>query len=291
MSEERVIVGLGEILWDVFPEGAKFGGAPVNFAAHCAGLGTRVEMVGAVGDDDLGRRALNELRQRHVGIDQVAVMTQPTGTVNVTVDDRGHPEYVFASDTAWDNLEWNADLAELAQRALVVCYGTLGQRSPVSRRTIRNFVAATPKDALRIFDVNLRQDFYSDEIIRESLVLADVLKLNDAELDAVAPSDEPDVLRRLRALLDQFNLEMIVYTRGAQGALLVSDSGSVDYEGVSVPVRDTVGAGDAFTAVVAIGMLKGMGMPDIAAWASRVAGYVCTQAGGTPELPEQLLTY
>lgn len=291
MTASERIVGLGEILWDVFPDGAKFGGAPANFAAHCAGLGATAQMLSAVGDDDLGRAAIEELKQRNVRTDLLQVSEHPTGTVNVTLNELGNADYEFASDTAWDNLRWTAELGHLAQQTQVVCFGTLGQRSEVSRRTIQRFVDETPPDSLRIFDVNLRQNFHSPEILRESLGLANVLKLNDEELDTVAPSDETDVLQRLEKVRADHDLRLVVFTRGGQGSLLVSKDGSVDYEGASVPVKDTVGAGDAYTAVVALGMLRGKQMHEIAGHASHVAGYVCTQAGATPTLPDALKSF
>lgn len=287
--ERPLIVGIGEVLWDVFPNEKCFGGAPANFVAHCAAMGADARMVSALGKDELGILAREEMTARGIPMEHVAASDHATGTVTVTLDADGKADYVFASDTAWDRLEWNEALADLAASVDVVCFGTLGQRSEVSRATIRRFVRATPSAALRIFDVNLRQDFYTDEIIRESLEWANVLKLNDEELDTVIPDDGRPLRARLRSLLTRYELKLVVLTQGAQGALLVVDEMSVDYEGRSMTVRDTVGAGDAYTAVVALGLLQGSQLHDIAALASKVAGYVCTQAGATPPLPEGLI--
>jgi len=288
MTESERIVGLGEILWDVFPDGAKFGGAPANFAAHCAGLGACVQMVSAVGNDELGQKAVVEMQKRRVRTDLLQISTHPTGTVTVSLDELRNAQYEFASDTAWDNLHWTPELGRMAQQTQVVCFGTLGQRSEISRGTIQRFVSETAPDALRIFDVNLRQEFYSREVIDESLQLANVLKLNDEELETVAPSDDKDIPARLEKLRAAHDLKLVVYTRGSEGALLVSADGNVDYEGAPVIVHDTVGAGDAYTAVVALGLLRGKQLHDIAGHASHVAGYVCTQSGATPELPDNL---
>jgi fructokinase len=283
-----LIVGIGEVLWDMFPGESLFGGAPANFAAHSAAFEPDVRMISAVGDDALGRQALQELQDRGIPSANVAVSGYPTGTVTVTLDDAGKADYVFANDTAWDNLEWDDSLAKLAVQTDVVCFGTLGQRSEISRSTIVRFVRSTPADALRIFDVNLRQSFYSDDVIRASLEMANVLKLNDDELDTLVPDDGREVRDRLQRLLTDYELRLVVYTRGDKGALLVADGKSVDYVGIPVPVKDTVGAGDAFTAVVAIGLLRGRQLHDIAARASKVAGYVCMHSGATPPLPEPL---
>jgi len=288
------IVGLGEILWDVFPDGARFGGAPANFACSAAGLAgetARVSMAGAVGDDDLGRRALDEFASRGVDTTAVAVLGKPTGRVDVSVDAAGHASYVFAPERAWDHVPWNATLERLARETSAVCFGTLGQREPTARETIRRFLAAVPSPALRILDINLRPPFWAPDVVRDSVALANVVKCNDDELPLVAEilglSGSPG--RMLRELVARFDLRLAALTRGANGSLLVSADGRLsDRPGVPVDVADTVGAGDAFTAAVALGHVAGRPLETLHAHAERVAGFVCSQRGGTPVFPAEL---
>lgn len=289
-----LVLGLGEILWDVFPDGARFGGAPANFACSVAGLAgsaARAGMAGAVGTDDLGRRALAEFAARGVDTAAVAVLGQPTGRVDVTIDATGHAAYVFAPDAAWDHVPWTAAIEQAAGRAAAVCYGTLGQRSAPSRATIHRCLAAVRPTALRILDINLRPPFWSPEVIRESLPPADVVKCNDEELPIVADvlglTGSPE--RILRELVDRAGLRLAAVTRGPRGSLLVAADGTTsDLAGTPVDVVDTVGAGDAFTAALTIGLLAGWPLPRLHAHAERVASFVCTRRGGTPELPPGL---
>lgn len=292
MNSTQPIVAIGEILWDVFPDGPRFGGAPANFACHAAGLGARAAIVSAVGADDLGRAAVDELTDR--AIDVVCVQTtpdRPTGTVLVTIDAFGKASYEFRRDVAWDHLHWNETLASLATRAAAVCFGTLAQRSPASSETIRGFVQATPPDCLCVFDVNLRDSFHSETAIRQSFELASVFKLNDEELPVIAGmlglnGSEREIVASLGR---QFGPELIALTRGARGALLWRKNGEVsDFPGVPAQVRDTVGAGDAFTAALTMGLLQGRSLEEINRHASRVAAYVCSQPGAAPLLPAEL---
>ncbi len=288
------IVGLGEILWDVFPDGARFGGAPANYACSAAGLAgsaARVCMAGGVGDDDLGRQALLEFTSRFVGVSGVAMLGMPTGRVDVTVDTSGHASYVFAPDCAWDNVPWSAELAHLAAETAAVSFGTLGQRGRESLATIRRFLKAVPSPALRILDINLRTPFWSPEVVCESLPLANVLKCNDDELPVVAEilrcSGTPEAI--LQQLVTRFQLRLAVLTRGAEGSCLITADGRVsDRAGTPVNVVDTVGAGDAFTAAVTLGLLADWPLERLHAHAERVASYVCTQRGGTPRIPGEL---
>lgn len=289
-----VVVGLGEILWDVFPDRATFGGAPANFASSACGLSdaaARVSMAGAVGDDDLGRRALDELRSRGVDVSAVAILGKPTGRVDVTLDAAGHASYLFAPDCAWDNVPWSEPLDRLAAATSAVCFGTLGQRGTESRATIHRFLAAVPSPALRILDINLRPPFWSPEVVRASMPLANVVKCNDDELPVVAEilglSGSPE--RILRDLVAHHSLRLAALTRGAEGSLLVAADGRMsDLPGTPVEVVDTVGAGDAFTAAVTLGLLAGWPLERLHARAERVAAFVCTQAGGTPPIPAEL---
>lgn len=294
MKARSTIVGLGEILWDVFPEGPQFGGAPANFACSAAELGgSTVDafIVGSVGRDDLGTRAIELLESHGVRTDFVSPAEQPTGQVLVTLDATGRPSFEIAQDAAWDNLAWSETLAQLAARADAVCFGTLGQRGGIARDTIQRFVRATRPDCLRILDINLRPPFWSEDVVRQSLALANVLKLNDTELPTVADilgwqGSDHDLLERLLA---QFSLRLVALTRGEQGAVLVSGTGEMsDLPAQPTTIADTVGAGDAYTAALAIGLLRDLPLAQTNAWAIRVAAFVCSQAGATPRLPEHL---
>ncbi len=292
-NQSKTIVGLGEILWDVFPDGPRFGGAPANFSCSASSLAassTEVYMVSGVGDDELGRRALQALRDKGVDTSHVAVLKQPTGKVDVQLDGEGKASYTFASDTAWDNLGWHDDLASLAASADAVCFGRLGQRSEPARQTIQRFVAATRLTTLRIFDINLRPPFYSDQVIRQSLQLANVLKLNDEELPILSQlyGCEGADIEVLRQLSDRCELTAIALTRGAAGSVLLRNGELDESAAVPTEVVDTVGAGDAFTAALAVGLLADEPLSVINARATRVAAYVCSQPGATPPIPARL---
>jgi fructokinase len=290
-----ILVGIGEILWDLFPDGPRFGGAPANFACTAAGMAGRVatvEMVSAVGTDDLGTQALASLRSHGVGVSQIPQLGFPTGQVLVELDSRGHASYTFASNTAWDNLSWNASLADLAARTDLVCFGTLGQRSSPSLQTIRQFVEGTPSAAWRLLDINLRPPHWSPSVIRESLPLANAIKLNDEELAQLSPLLDlagPEPLR-LEQLLRRYSLRLVALTRGERGSVLLSATGErSELPGERVTVADTVGAGDAFTAALALGLVADQPLSEIHRRASRIAAYVCTQKGATPGIPAEFL--
>lgn len=281
-------IGIGEILWDVFPEGAKFGGAPANFASHASALGADSAMFSAVGADHLGEQALAELEKRSVNCAAVARSPRPTGTVNVRVDAGGVPSYEFAADTAWDRLEFTPTAADLAAKADIVAFGTLGQRSPDSRRAIGEFIEATSPDAWRVFDVNLRQDFHSPEIIVESIRRANVLKLNDEELPAVMAAIGRSAEDPPATLLGAFNLRAVALTRGDAGAELHLADECHRAPALEVDVADTVGAGDAFTAALVVGLFHELPPAYVLNAAVRIAAFVCSRPGATPELPVEL---
>ncbi|CAL1125271.1 unnamed protein product [Cladocopium goreaui] len=294
MSEKPTVVGLGEILWDVFPDGPRFGGAPANFACHVAALGGKAEMVSAVGADALGTDGVTILQQRGVGTEGIQRHeSRATGTVDVQLDDKGLATYKFASGAAWDAIEWSDDLDRRATRAGAVCFGTLGQRSECSRRTIQRFVLATLPEALRIFDINLRAPFYTDEVILDSLEMASVLKLNEDEILLVAKLCELSGSENeiLQALAERFELEAIALTRGQDGAVLLRGNEINEHAGVKTKVVDTVGAGDSFTAAFTLGLLEDRPLEVINRTACRIAAYVCSQSGGTPRIPPELATF
>jgi fructokinase len=285
-----VVVGLGEILWDVFPEGKQLGGAPLNFSHHCAQLGAEAYPVSAVGPDADGAEirqilAAKNLPDLHVLTDPA----HPTGRVNVTLKD-GKPTYEILRDVAWDYIRFDENLRNLAARADAACFGSLAQRNSASREAIHAFLDAMRPDSLRIFDINLRQDFYSREIIESSLRRANILKLSDEELPVLAamfdlPGDASAQLRRLREL---FDLRLVAYTRGGSGSLLLTATESSDHLGLPTEVLDTVGAGDSFTATLCTGLLQNLPLAEINIRANRVAAFVCSQAGATPTLPRHI---
>lgn len=277
-----VVAAIGEVLWDVYADGARLGGAPANFACYAAAQGVESWIVSAVGADDLGHRAVEELRALGACVDIARDDARPTGRVNVALDAVGRPTFEIAPDVAWDHIPWTTDLELLARRADAVCFGTLAQRSPGSRETIRRFLRATPPGALRMFDVNLRQSYYDGATIGRSLELASGLKLNEDELPLVASAcgiraESPVAM--LRSLARRFELRIVALTRGADGAILVAgDMESVE-PAPDVTVLDTVGAGDAFTATLVCDLLAGVSLAEINRHANAVASYVCSQPG------------
>jgi fructokinase len=292
-AERPVLIGVGEVLWDVYPDAAHFGGAPANFACHSASLGADASMVSAVGIDDLGDRALDSLRERGVRCETVARdPAHRTGQVMVTLDATGQASYEFAADVAWDHLAWSHQLASRANRSDAVCFGTLAQRSRISRATIRRFVSASPPDALRVFDVNLRQRFYDADVITDSLEIANVLKLNEDELPVVAKACGIDVTGArdaLRQLIDRYELRIAALTRGANGALIVSRADESESPAEATRVVDTVGAGDAFTAALVVDLIRGLPLAEMNRHANAVAAFVCSQPGATTPLPRGLV--
>ena len=294
MMPRPTVIGIGEILWDVFPDGPRFGGAPANFACSVAELARDridVYMAGGVGADDLGRRAIEALHVHGVDTSCVALVDRPTGQVLVKLDAAGASGYEFAADAAWDNVAWSDGLQQLTARADAVCFSTLGQRSEIPCQTIQRFVRATPAECLRVLDINLRPPFWNEEIVMQSLRLANVLKLNDAELSVLADMlgwSGAD-LELLQRLMERFSLQLVALTRGAAGAVLLSESGErSDLPGQPTVVVDTVGAGDSFAAALVVGVLSGLPLATINAWGNRVAAFVSSQPGATPHFPDYL---
>jgi fructokinase len=290
------ICGIGEILWDIFPHGPRFGGAPANFASAIAGLAgpsVHVSMWSAVGEDELGRIAIETLKRRQVDTSMIQVRFSKTGQVHVEVDEAGHARYRFDSYSAWDELQWNESVASLADQYDAICFGTLGQRASASRHSIRSFLKRAPRRSLRILDVNLRAPFFDESIVRDSLALANVLKLSDEELPYVGRSIGAvgSDLEIMRQLVDHYQLRYLALTRGAAGALMMSPSELSDLPGVPVKVADTVGAGDAFTAAMTLGLLANQTLDVINRAAILVASFVCSQTGAGTRFPNDLLPW
>ena len=285
-----LIVGIGEILWDVFPDEDRFGGAPCNFAcsaSELAGDDATVGFVGAVGKDSYGARGIEALKSRGVTTDLVQKHSLPTGRVTVKLDEAGAASYVFDSESAWDFLAWNSDLANVASTCDAVCFGTLGQRGEVTRGTIHRFLKMVPRESLRILDINLRSPYFDERLIRESIPMANVLKLNESELPVVAAAcegsgSEDDIILQLAA---KFKLDTIALTKGESGAVLWSRGVWSKLPSRAVQVADTVGAGDAYTAALVLGLLHEEDVESINRKAIEVASFVCTQSGATMSFP------
>lgn len=295
--EQKTIVGIGELLWDLLPEGEQLGGAPANFA-YCANLLGDVGIAASrVGRDALGDRALDrmnrlDLKASFIQCDE----THPTGTVKVSVDARGEPTFQITQQVAWDFLEWRPEWKQLAEHADAVCFGSLAQRAPKSRKTIRAFLAALQPGAARIFDANLRQAFYSADILADSMRLADIVKLNHEELPRVttllglAQSYEDASLdSQARNLMRVYDLKLVCVTRGANGSLLVSKDQIHEHSGFPVRVVDTVGAGDAFTAALVHHFLRGSSLAAINEAANRMGAWIASKAGATPAAEAEVL--
>ena len=285
------VIAVGEILWDLLPTGRQLGGAPANFIQHACSLGADARLASRVGDDDLGQEAIGRLRARGVATDLIQVDPQtPTGTVGVEIGPDHQPRFTVREDVAWDRLAVAEAALAAMQSADAVCFGSLAQRTAGGAEAVRRLVAASRPGALRLFDINLRPPFVRPEVVRASLALANVLKLNDQELPVLTAllglGGGEDA--QTGALLHGYALRLIALTRGRQGSLLVGAEGRSQQPAVPVDVVDTVGAGDAFTAALALGLLHGWSLAETHRLAPEVAAFVCTRPGGAPELPPAL---
>ena len=288
-----LVIGIGEILWDLLPSGPRMGGAPANFACHARALGAESQVVSRVGNDEPGAGLLRNLVDLGLPVSGITIdPTHPTGSVSVRILDDGQPAFAIEPDVAWDRLVSDHHLENLFARVDAVCFGTLAQRSTASAETIRGLVSQTRAGALRVFDVNLRQQHFNTATVTASLQLANVLKLSDAELPVVA--EMLDIQGSVRAclaiLLERFGLRLIAFTRGAEGSILFDGLEWCEHPGLAVEVRDTIGAGDSFTAAVTMGMLNQWPISRISEAANEVAAHVCSHSGAVPRLPDSILT-
>lgn len=300
IANRPIVVGLGEALFDCFPEGAVLGGAPLNLAVHAQQLlrplGGSAVVVSAVGRDELGERLHRELAEREISTEFLQQSPDyPTGKVRVTVDAMGHPEFEIAEQVAWDHIQPTESVRQLAGRCSTICFGTLAQRAPESRATIQQLLAAAPQ-AWRVCDLNLRQQFYSAEVIASSFEAANVMKLSAAELTLAAKMltvDSPgDPNQQARQLCDKFALKLLVLTRGKDGTVLYGNGQRVEGEVPSfprAPQADDVGAGDSSCAAIVAGLLQEWPLERIVNLANRIGAYVASQAGATPLLPREIL--
>lgn len=287
----EIVVGMGEALWDVLPEGKKIGGAPANFAYHVSQFGLPSCVVSAIGDDALGKEIIENFTSK--GLDQlIAEVPYPTGTVQVEIDQTGIPMYDIKENVAWDNIPYTEHLDALAKRTKAVCFGSLAQRNVVSRETINHFLDTMPKDddSLIVFDVNLRQGFYNKEILCKSMQNCNILKINDEELITVSRMfgyPGIDLQDKCWILLGKYNLKMLILTCGINGSYVFTP-GNVSFQPTpKVEVADTVGAGDSFTAAFIASILKGKSVTEAHSIAVKTSAYVCTQKGAMPILPPE----
>ncbi|MBR0533548.1 MAG: carbohydrate kinase [Bacteroidales bacterium] len=281
---DRPIVGIGEILFDLLPSGAQLGGAPANFAYHVCCLGGRGVAVSAIGKDKLGEEVKTILASKKLE----AVLPEvdyPTGVVHVDLDGRGVPQYTIVEDVAWDNVPYTQEMKELARNAAAVCFGTLAQRNPVSRATVMNFIADMPADSLKVYDINLRQHFYSRVIIEDSLRVADILKINDEEIavvsDLLGLDASPE--QACRSLISMYGLRLVILTKGADGSEVITPDAKYSVECPKVKIADTVGAGDSFTAAFVQAYLRGDSIENCHNIANRISAFVCSRSGAMPD--------
>ena len=290
---KRYVVGLGEVLWDVLPEGKKLGGAPANFAYHAGqflGMDNTIA-VSALGEDPLAEETVKALKEHELNY-LLPHVSYPTGTVQVTLDGQGIPSYEIKENVAWDNIPINDDIAAIARNCRAVCFGSLAQRNSVSRTTIRQFLDTAPADCLKIFDINLRQHFYTKEIIQDSIRQSNILKINDEEMELVGQMFGYPTLTmedKCRFIMNKYKLDILVLTCGTNGSYVFTPGNVSFLETPKVQVADTVGAGDSFTGSFVASILKGKTVTEAHSIAVRVSAYVCTQNGAMPSLPVKTL--
>ena len=293
MNQKRYVVGLGEVLWDVLPEGKKLGGAPANFAYHAGQFLGRDNTIAisALGEDRLADETIEALKEHGLN-DLLPRVPYPTGTVQVQLDEQGIPTYDIKENVAWDNIPFNDDIRQIARNCRAVCFGSLAQRNVVSRETIHKFLDATPDDCVKIFDINLRQQFYTKEVIKESLLRCNILKINDEELVLIGRMfgyPGLDIENKCWLILGKYNLDMLVLTCGTNGSYVFTPGQMSFQETPKVQVADTVGAGDSFTGSFCAAILNGKSVPEAHKKAVEVSAFVCTQNGAMPPLPIYLL--
>jgi fructokinase len=289
---KRYIVGLGEALWDVLPEGKKLGGAPANFAYHAGQFGLDTIAISALGEDALAEETIEALKEHGLNYLMPRV-PYPTGTVQVTLAEGGIPTYEIKEGVAWDNIPYTDEMAEIAKNARAVCFGSLAQRNKVSRENIRKFLADTPADCLKICDINLRQQFYSKEVLEDSFQLCNILKINDEELVVVNRMfgyDGLDMRQTCEKMVQDYGLKMLVLTCGTNGSYVFTDDGLTSFQDTpKVEVADTVGAGDSFTGSFCACILNGKPVQEAHKTAVQISAFVCTQNGAMPTIPKEFI--
>ena len=287
--KKYTVIGMGEVLWDLLPDGKILGGAPVNFAYHAMQLGATGVAISSVGDDELGREIMDSVNSK--GVENcIAVNNYPTGTVGVTLKD-GKPDYTIYENVAWDFIELTPEAIKTIQQADAICFGTLAQRSIVSHEAIQKALKLVPENCLKVYDINLRQKYYSKELISESLTVANVFKINDDEVELFKhlfdmEGNETEVCRKIK---ETYSLEYLALTKGEKGSYLFHENEVSFLPTPLVVVEDTIGAGDSFTSAMVMGILNKQPLKKIHSKAVEISAFVCTQKGATPILPEKIL--
>ena len=287
MSKKFRIIGIGEILWDVFPTGKQLGGAPASFAYHVSAQGNEGIIISRIGNDELGNGVINCLKGVGLVTDYIQIDgNKPTGTVEVKIDDSNQPDYIIKEDVAWDFLEWSPDFKLLLKSVDAVCFGTLSQRNIVSRQTILKFLSGVKNDIVKILDINLRQNFFNEQVIEESLRLSDILKLNSSELEILGKlleiNEKYDEKDLCIFLISKYKIKLICLTKGEEGSILINENSFHESPAYPYLVVDRVGAGDAFTAAMIIQFLKGNSLDIINDYANKLASWVTSKSGGMP---------
>lgn len=281
----KTIVGIGEILFDLLPQGPQLGGAPANFAYHVSKLGADGYAVSAIGRDELGGKVKSILAEKGLKA-VIPEIDSPTGVVEVTLDTNGVPSYNIIQGVAWDNVPYTDSMKELAMRTDAVCFGTLAQRSQVTRDTVRSFLADMPESSLKVYDINLRQHYYSKGLIAESLQKSDILKINDEEIVTVSElfGLGSDPVEACRSLLDSYGLDLVILTKGKDGSSVITKDEVLSVSVLpDIKVADTVGAGDAFTAAFVYAYLRGDSIAECHKLANEISSFVCTRSGAMPD--------
>lgn len=284
---KQYVVGLGEILWDMLPSGKQLGGAPANFAFHAGQFGLQSVAVSAIGNDELADETIRQLEQKHLAY-ALPRVDYPTGTVQVSLDADGVPAYDIKEGAAWDNVPFTDEIKDIARNCRLVCWGSLAQRNAVTREMIYNFLDSTPAGCMKVFDINLRQNFYSKEIVKESLRRCNMLKINDEELVTLGRMfgyPGLDIENKCWLILGKYNLDILVLTCGVNGSYVFTPGAMSFIETPKVEVADTVGAGDSFTGSFCAAVLAGKPVAEAHRLAVKVSAYVCTQVGAMPQIP------
>ena len=283
LKEKPVVVGIGELLWDLLPSGKKAGGAPINFVYHATQLGAEGYAISSVGEDLLGNEIIEELNKNNIRY-LIERVPYPTGTVSVELDDKGIPVYQITKAVAWDHIKPTANAIDLAEQADAICFGTLAQRSKESRETIQSILSFVSDSAYKFFDINLRQNYFSKEIVEESLYLANIVKCNNEELDVLCDffGISPAGDKAVAWLLEKYNLKMFVLTAGASHSTIYTKDEVSTVKTPKVDIKDTVGAGDSFSGALIVSLLKGKSLKEAHQFAVETAAYVCSKSGAWP---------
>jgi len=282
----QTVIGLGELLWDVFPDGKKLGGAPCNFVYHAQKQGAIGIVLSAVGDDIIGKEILEVFKSKGISSEFIELSSKPTSIVDVKLNSNGVPEYMIYEDVAWDYIHFNKAIEQKVKKVDVICFGSLAQRNTVSRQTIEKILKCCSQETIIVFDVNLRQDFYNLEVIEESMQLCNVLKLNEQELPIVCKllgivsvNEEDQIVDLIR----DYNLKLVAFTKGSEGSLLMTPTERSYIKTKKVKVKDTVGAGDSFSAAMTVGFVNGDSLKDLHQKAVELSAFVCASDGAMPE--------